>query len=230
MWKPYMARIAIILPSPVSRAWRGRCGRRLPSTRARRARCRPQRVSSAADPYFSASSDEGQQMPVFTVHAPATSSVDFRATDRFAFVRDGFHLWAAVFGVVWLAWHRLWLALIGWIVLMAAIDFAMVRLGISGATVVAVDALLALLLGFEAASLQRWTLSRRKWRQLDIVVADHEEAAERRFFDRWTARQRVKSNDQLAIDRGGPPPTRDIPGQAFSRPPAPPRDDIIGLF
>jgi hypothetical protein len=51
--------------------------------------------------------------------------------------------------------------------------------------------LLALLLGFEAASLQRWTLSRRNWRQLDIVVADDEEAAERRFFDRWTAKQRA---------------------------------------
>ena len=53
-----------------------------------------------------------------------------------------------------------------------------------------VDVLLALLMGFEAASLQRWTLSRRNWRQLDIVVADDEEQAERRFFDRWTAKQR----------------------------------------
>jgi hypothetical protein len=169
-------------------------------------------------------------MPVYTVHAPAASNMDFRATDRFAFVRDGFHVWAAIFGLVWLAWHRLWLALIGWIVLMTVIDIAMVRLGVDGGTVFLVDALLALLLGFEAASLQRWTLSRRKWRQLDIVVADGEEAAERRFFDRWTARQRVPSNDQLAVDRGGPPPTRDVPGQAFSRPLSPPRDEIIGLF
>jgi Protein of unknown function (DUF2628) len=169
-------------------------------------------------------------MPVYTVHAPVSNNADIRATDRFAFVRDGFHVWAALLGVVWLAWHRLWLALIGWIVLMAAIDFAMVRLGISGATVFAVDALLALLLGFEAASLRRWTLSRRKWRQLDIVVADDEEAAERRFFDRWTAKQRALSNDQSAVDRGGPPPTRDVPGQGFSRPPPLPQDEIIGLF
>ena len=77
---------------------------------------------------------------------------------------------------------------------------------------------------------ERWTLSRRNWRQLDIVVADDEEAAERRFFDRWTARQRVLGNDQPAVDRGGPPPTRDVPGQPFSRPPPPPHDDIIGLF
>jgi hypothetical protein len=106
----------------------------------------------------------------------------------------------------------------------------MVRLGVGVTAVVLVDGLLALLLGFEAASLERWTLSRRNWRQLDIVVADDEEAAERRFFDRWTAKQRVKSNDQPAVDRGAPPPTRDVPGQAFSRPPPLPRDEIIGLF
>src|SRR5882724_6241444 len=169
-------------------------------------------------------------MPVYTVHAPRANSVDIAVTDRFAFVRDGFHFWAALLGVVWLAWHRLWLALIGWIILMAAIDVAMVRLGIGNGTIFLVDVLLALLLGFEAASLERWTLSRRNWRQLDIVVADDEEAAERRFFDRWTAKQRALSNDQAAVDRGGPPPTRDLPGQPFSQPPPLPRDEIIGLF
>jgi len=64
---------------------------------------------------------------------------------------------------------------------------------------------------------------------LDIVVADNEESAERRFFDRWTAKQRL-INDQSAVDRGAPPPTRDIPGQPFSRPPPLPRNEIIGLF
>ena len=169
-------------------------------------------------------------MPVYTVHAPVTSSADIAAADRFVFVRDGFHFWAALLGVVWLAWHRLWLALLGWIVLMTAIDFGMARLGVDSGTILFADLLLALLLGFEAASLERWTLSGRKWRQLDIVVADDEEAAERRFFDRWTARQRALSNDQLAVDRGSPPPTRDIPGQPFSKPPPSPHSDIIGLF
>ena len=169
-------------------------------------------------------------MPVYTVHAPVTSSTDMAAADRFAFVRDGFHFWAAVFGALWLAWHRLWLSLLGWIVLMAAIDFGLLRLGVGGGTILLADILLALLLGFEAATLRRWSLSRGKWRQLDIVVADSQEAAERRFFERWTAKQRALSNDQLAIDRGAPPPTRDIPGQPFSKPPALPHGDIIGLF
>ena len=169
-------------------------------------------------------------MPVYTVHAPVTHSADYRATDRFAFIRDGFHVWAALLGVVWLAWHRLWLALLGWIVVMAAIDVGMLKLGTGSGTVFLVNGLLALLLGFEAASLKRWTLSRRNWRQLDIVVADDAETAEHRFFDRWTAKQRALSNDQAAVDRGAPPPTRDIPGQPFSKPPPLPRSEIIGLF
>ena len=35
-------------------------------------------------------------MPVYTVHAPVAGGADAAATDRFVFVRDGFHFWAAV--------------------------------------------------------------------------------------------------------------------------------------
>jgi hypothetical protein len=169
-------------------------------------------------------------MPVFTVHAPITNNSGIRSTDRFAFVRDGFHVWALLLGPLWLIWHRLWLALIGWIVVIAAVDVGMARLGAGANAILLANLLIALLTGFEAASLERWTLSRRNWRPLDIVVADDEEAAERRFFDRWTAKQRERANDQSAVDRGAPPPTRDIPGQPFSRPPSQSHSDIIGLF
>jgi Protein of unknown function (DUF2628) len=170
-------------------------------------------------------------MPVYTVHAPVTNGADLASTDKFAFVRDGFHFWAAVATVIWLLWHRLWLALIGWIILVVAIQYGLAALGAGRGTIFTVDVLVAILMGFEAASLRRWSLSRRKWRLLDIVVADDEEAAERRFFDRWTARQRGFTNDQYAVDRGAPPPTRNIPGQPFSKAPPPlPQGGIIGLF
>ena len=169
-------------------------------------------------------------MPVYTVHAPAGNGADLAATDQFTFVRDGFQFWAAALTVIWLAWHRLWLALIGWIALTVAIQFGLVALGVSNGAILFADALIAILTGFEAASLQRWTLSRRRWRQLDIVVADNEESAERRFFDSWTAKQRGLTNDQWAVDRGAPPPTRNIPGQPFSKPPPLPQGGLIGLF
>jgi len=169
-------------------------------------------------------------MPVYTVHAPVANGADLTATDKFAFVRDGFHFWAAVFGPLWLVWHRLWLALIGWIIAIVALELALIRLGVGSGAIFFANVIVAILMGFEAASLQRWTFTWHHWRQLDVVVADDEEAAERRFFDRWAAEQRGIVNDQQAVDRGGPPPTRDVPGQSFSKPPPLPGSGIIGLF
>jgi Na+/H+ antiporter NhaB len=169
-------------------------------------------------------------MPVYTVHAPVATGADLAVTDKFVFVRDGFHFWAAALSLIWLIWNRLWLALLGWIVLTLAIGFGMNALGAGLGAILSVDLLIAVLMGFEAATLQRWTLSRYKWRQLDIVVADDAESAERRFFDRWTARQRGLTNDPWSVDRGGPPPTRNIPGQPFSKPPPLPQGGIIGFF
>ena len=90
--------------------------------------------------------------------------------------------------------------------------------------------LVAILMGFEAASLRRWTLSRRKWRQVDIVVADDERSRRApllRSLDRQAART-------LQRPIGGrsrrPPPTRNVPGQPFSKPPPLPQGGIIGLF
>ena len=169
-------------------------------------------------------------MPIYTVHAPGANGADLRSTDKFVFVRDGFHFWAAVFGPLWLIWHRLWLALIGWIIAIVVLELALARLGVGSAAIFFADVVVAVLMGFEAASLQRWTLSRRHWRQLDVIVADDAEAAERRFFDRWAAKQRGIVNDQQAVDRGAPPPPRDVPGQHFSKPPPLPGSSIIGLF
>src|ERR1700738_2567156 len=121
-------------------------------------------------------------MPVFTVHAPSASAADLRATDKFTFVRDGFHFWAMVFSPLWLIWNRLWLALIGWIIATVALELVLARLGAGRVAIWSADALVALLMGFEAASLQRWTLSRRNWRQLDVVGADDEEGGARRFL------------------------------------------------
>jgi hypothetical protein len=127
-------------------------------------------------------------MSVYTVHAPPGYGADVRVTpDRFVFVRDGFHFWAFVLSIVWLAWHRLWLALVGYIVLMVALEIAFSVMGIGSGARFVMMFIVAVLIGLEAASLWRWTLRRRKWRQVDVVVADNQDAAERRFFDRWSA-------------------------------------------
>src|SRR5258707_4172945 len=145
-----MARTAITSPNPVSRVWRGRCARRSRSIRAPRAKCHPPRVSSAAE---SSSSRRRVTMPVYTVHAPVTNGAGIAAIERFAFVRDGFHFWAAVFGPVWLVWHRLWLALIGWIAVSLSINVRKARLCGLGTAILLGGLMNALLLGFEGSSI-----------------------------------------------------------------------------
>jgi hypothetical protein len=125
-------------------------------------------------------------MAVYTVHAPADAASGEDA-DRITFLRDGFHVWAMLFGPFWLVWHRLWLALLGYLVVAGGLAVTLALLGASGGVRAAVFLLLAILMGLEAASLRRWSYSRGKWRQIDFVVADNEQSAERSFFDRESA-------------------------------------------
>src|SRR5205814_2943869 len=124
------------------------------------------------------------KMPVFTVHAPV-DAVRRADSDRFVFVRDGFHFWAFLFGPLWFIWHRLWLALVAYVVIIAAVFGLMLALRTGGNAQAFVLLIVAVLTGYEAASARRWTLSRGRWRELGVVVADGAEAAERRFFARW---------------------------------------------
>jgi len=157
-------------------------------------------------------------MAVYTVHAPASYGVDVRTTsDRLVFVRDGFYVWAFVFSFVWLIWHRLWLALFGYVVISIASNIVLRSFGLDFGARAFVAVIIALLIGLEAGSLRRWKLSRRKWRQLDVVVAKNEEEAERRFFDRWT--------EHSARDDRGNGPLHPMPHSSLTS-----NQDVIGLF
>ena len=160
-------------------------------------------------------------MPVYTVHEPPRneSGHDDDAlahTTRFVFVRDGFHFWAFLLAPLWMLRHRMWLEFIAYLLLTGGVTFALTRLGVAGSAGLWVAVLLALLIGIEASSLRRWKLSRRGFASLGVVVADDREAAERRFFDGWVARD----------ERPMPPPQAALPSP-FGQPPS---SEIVGLF
>jgi hypothetical protein len=128
-------------------------------------------------------------MPAFAVFEPPMRAGRRAAhhTDRFVFLRERFGWAAFLFGPLWMIWQRLWLVLIIYLIVLGLIGFGLQRLGIASQVGSTVYFLIALLVGFEAASLRRWTLLRRGWRDRGIVIADDLEMAERRFFDSWSA-------------------------------------------
>jgi Protein of unknown function (DUF2628) len=156
-------------------------------------------------------------MPVYTVHEPPLRRSETEADPvRFAFVRDGFYLWAFLLAPVWMLRYRLWLVLIAYIILAVAIGIGLHLVGASMSARLLVAFLLALLVGFEAASLRRWTLARRGWSDVGLVVADDVETAERRFFDAWAA-----NGGHRVVPPVAPPPVARASGAS---------PDVIGLF
>src|SRR5882724_9954119 len=127
-------------------------------------------------------------MTIYTVHAPPLRGNE-TAYDpaRFEFIRDGFYFWAFVFGPLWLLFKQLWVALIFYIVAITALQVGLWLIGIPSAPRGAVTLLMHLLVGLEAATLQRWTFGENEWSQLSVVSGNNYEAAERRFFDNWVA-------------------------------------------
>ena len=123
-------------------------------------------------------------MSVYTVYEPPLKAHEsVPAPERFVFVRDGFSFWAFLLTPLWLLRYRLWLAFIGYVIVAVALLVGLRLIGASAAVTTIASVLLSLLVGFEAATLRRFTLSRRGWRNVGIVIADDVESAERRFFD-----------------------------------------------
>ncbi|MBV9239669.1 MAG: DUF2628 domain-containing protein [Xanthobacteraceae bacterium] len=122
-------------------------------------------------------------MAAYSVVAPPPFDPGAAGAERFRFVRDGFSWPAFILGPIWMLFHRLVLVLILWLVVLFGLGAAIRLLGVPSGTASLVFLLFALLIGLEASTLQCWTLKRRGWREIGIVVADELEAAERRFFD-----------------------------------------------
>ena len=162
-------------------------------------------------------------MPTFTVHAPPPKKGEAATEpERFVFVRDGFHVWAFVLAPLWLLAHRLWLALLGYLVVSVVLALLLVLLRVSAQVQLPASLLVALLVGFEAATIWRWTLGRRGWKTLGFVVGEDREIAEQRFYAAWANRAAAP----LAPPADWPEPQYGTPVRRGSPSPT----DVIGLF
>jgi hypothetical protein len=157
-------------------------------------------------------------MPTYTVHAPPLQPGEMESNpERFLFVRDGFYFWAFLLAPLWLLAKRLWLVLLVYVVITGLIGAGFYWMGAPSMLKFFGSLLVALLIGFEAGTLWRWTLERRGWRTLGFAVGDDQEVAERRFFAEWTRRAPSAPPPSLAPRyttpvRRGPPSGSDVIG------------------
>ncbi len=131
-------------------------------------------------------------MLTFTVHEPPNPPADrIERADKLVFVKDGFSWLAALFAPLWMLVHRLWWALLGYVLVLVALrsmqEFGVFNESTTGLMIFALN----LLVGFEADTLRRWALDRKGWQMLGSVSGRTVDECERRFFDGWLPSQPI---------------------------------------
>ena len=114
----------------------------------------------------------------------------------------------------------MWLVLLLYLVIAVGVETALRFAGVGTAGIVLAGFAIAVLVGMEAATLRRFTLRRRGFRDIGIVSGEDREDAERRFFDSW-----VRAGRKNAAHRRPRRAVRRCRRRRSSYPP-----DIVGLF
>ena len=119
-------------------------------------------------------------MRVYTVHL-RRQGLD---PDRdIVLVKEGFCWPALFFSLLWALWCRLWWVALGLLVVEVMLSGAVALLGLDPLSEIAMSLGCAVIVGYVANDLKRWTLRRRGFVEVAVVVADGRDAAERRFYD-----------------------------------------------
>ena len=143
-------------------------------------------------------------MRTYTIHErpdPAADRVD--RAEQLVFVRDGFSWAAALFAPLWLAVHRLWWPLLGYVAISGAFQLLQLVAVLDQRWLGLAAFALSVLIGFEADTLRRWGLQQRGWHTIGTVSGKTADECERRFFDGWLPNQPI-----FAASAQSPPATR----------------------
>jgi hypothetical protein len=149
---------------------------------------------------------------------PGTEPTGLEAADRSVFVKDGW-CWPALFiAPIWLLWRRMWLVLLGWLVVSVLIGAGAAMFRLPEGIAFAIAAVFGLWFALEANALRRWTLARQGWRFAGVATGADLTDAEHRFFERLA----------FADQPRAPVPTR--PSYVAAAQPVASGTAVVGVF
>ena len=121
-------------------------------------------------------------MQIYSIFEPAAGPVRLDDPRSVIFLREGF-CWPALFApLLWMLYHRMWLAAAGYAGLSAMVALLGRMLGSQEAPAALIGVGFGLIMAFEAHGLRRWHLLRKGYRQVATVAAADLPLAEARYF------------------------------------------------
>ena len=122
----------------------------------------------------------------FVIYEPPRPSRDLiERAEELVFVKDGFSFWAMLAPPLWMIYHRLWRAVLGFIAAVLLLQGLgwLFGLGEQGTGLLLLVA--SLCFGFLANDLRRWFLEKQGYHMIGTLAAPSQIACERRFFASW---------------------------------------------
>ncbi len=156
-------------------------------------------------------------MKTYLVFEPLPGGRTPGTAERVVFVRDKFYWSALFFAPLWLLLNSLWLGFVFWCAAVALIVAGIKTLGFGMPFDALALVIPSLIVALEGVQLKQFKLLHKNFREADVVIAEDQEAAERRFFERWN-----KPADRAVFSPPAPPATLpDVPRSS---------NPVLGLF
>lgn len=118
---------------------------------------------------------------IYTVHIDPSKA---NPVEKAVFIREGFNLFALIFGVFWALYHRMWLIALVLTVVVVSFGLAEEAKLLDKVSLTILQVSFNIFIGFQGNDLRRWWLSKRGYIMSDVVVSDNELRAQQRYFDR----------------------------------------------
>ena len=122
----------------------------------------------------------------YTVHERPDAPVDrVDRAEALEFVKDGFSFGAFVLPLVWLATHRIWMGVLAYLAVVAAVFAVATAVGLPPLVPALMLLAVHLIFGNEADEILRGHLTAQGWSLVGQVTGTGPLDCERRFFDNW---------------------------------------------
>ncbi|MEQ1889033.1 MAG: DUF2628 domain-containing protein [Alphaproteobacteria bacterium] len=138
-------------------------------------------------------------MQIYSIFEPAAGPVRLDDPRSVIFLKEGF-CWPALFApLLWMLYHRMWLAAAGYVGLSAMVALLGGMLGSQEAPAALIGVGFGLIVAFEAHGLRRWQLLRNGYRQVATVASPDLPLAEARYFTNRPALPPVQTTAQPSV-------------------------------